>query len=57
MHKVHLKGADPEKVAKIMGGTLIIHNVTDDIALISGGDIEKLKIFELEEPVTEGGAK
>lgn len=42
MHKVTLNGADPQKIADIMGGVLIMHNVTDDTALISGGDISKL---------------
>ena len=46
MHQVHLNGADPEKIAKIMGGTLIMHNTTDDIATISGGDVEKLRHCE-----------
>ena len=32
MHTVHLNGANPEKIAEIMGGTLIMHNVTDDEA-------------------------
>lgn len=43
MHTVHLNGADAQKIADLMGGVLIMHNVTDDTALISGGDPSKLK--------------
>lgn len=42
MYKIYLNGADAKEVARIIGGVLIMHNVTDDIALISGGDISKL---------------
>lgn len=43
MHTVHLNGADAQKIADLMGGVLIMHNVTDDTALISGGDPSKLE--------------
>lgn len=42
MHTVHLNGADAQKIADLMGGVLIMHNVTDDTALISGGDPSKI---------------
>ena len=42
MHKIHLNGADAEKVAEIMGGVLIMVNETDDVASIAGGDPSKL---------------
>ena len=48
MHTVQLNGANPEKIAEIMGGTLIMHNVTDDEAMIAGGDVEKLRRYELQ---------
>lgn len=38
LHTVHLNGADAEAVANLMGGTLIMTNVTDGIATIAGGD-------------------
>jgi len=44
MHTVHLNGADAQKIADLMGGVLIMHNVTDDTALISGGDPSKLEV-------------
>lgn len=44
MNKVQLNGADPKKIAELMGGTLLLHNVTDDVALISGGDLSKLEV-------------
>lgn len=42
LHTVHLNGADAQKIADLMGGVLIMHNVTDDTATISGGDRSKL---------------
>ena len=42
MHKIHLNGADAEKIAEIMGGVLIMVNETDSIATISGGDPSKI---------------
>lgn len=42
MNKVKLNGADPEKIAKLIGGTLILVNISDDEALIAGGDLSKL---------------
>lgn len=42
MYKIYLNGARAEKVAEIIGGTLLLYNVTDDIALISGGDLTLL---------------
>lgn len=49
MHTVHLNGANPEKIAEIMGGTLIMHDVTNDEATIAGGDVEKLRRYELQQ--------
>ena len=48
MNKIHLNGADPDKIAELIGGTLVLHNTTDDIALISGGDLSILKETESE---------
>ena len=48
MNKIHLNGADPDKIAEIIDGTLVLHNTTDDIALISGGDLTKLDSSESE---------
>ena len=48
MNKIHLNGADPDKIAELIGGTLVLHNTTDDIALISGGDLSKLEGTESE---------
>lgn len=47
MHTVQLNGANPEKIAKVMGGTLIMHDITNDEAMIADGDIEKLRRYEL----------
>lgn len=44
MYTIHLNGADPEKVAQLIGGTLIMVNESDDIATIAGGDPSKLEI-------------
>jgi len=44
MNTIHLNGADPKEVAKLMGGTLIMVNVTDDTAMIAGGDPSKLGV-------------
>lgn len=35
-------GADPKKVAELIGGTLILHDVTNDTAMIAGGDTSKI---------------
>ena len=40
MNNIKLNGADAQKIADIIGGTLIM--VNGDIALIAGGDITKL---------------
>lgn len=42
MHTIYLNGANPESIAKQIGGTLILVNVTDDTAMIAGGDPSKL---------------
>jgi hypothetical protein len=42
MHKIHLNGANPEKIAQLIGGTLIMVNESDGIAMIAGGDPGKL---------------
>ena len=44
MNKIFLNGADAEKVANIIGGTLIMLNESNDIAMISGGDLSQLKL-------------
>jgi hypothetical protein len=44
MNTIELKGADAHKVAKLMGGTLILWNITDDTAMIAGGDLSKLEV-------------
>ena len=43
MNKIYLNGANAQKIADLIGGTLIMVNETDDTALIVGGDISKLK--------------
>jgi hypothetical protein len=48
MYRVHLNGADPEKTAELMGGTLIMVDVTHDTAMIAGGDPSKLVIATVE---------
>jgi hypothetical protein len=42
MNTIHLNGSDPTKVAELIGGVLIMVNVTDDTAMIAGGDLSKL---------------
>lgn len=42
MNTIKLSGADPQKVAELIGGTLIMHDITNDTAMIAGGDISKL---------------
>jgi hypothetical protein len=42
LHTIYLKGRDPHKVAQLIGGTLIMVNVSDDTAMIAGGDLRKL---------------
>jgi hypothetical protein len=42
MQTVQLNGADPVEVAKKMGGVLIMVNLSEDTAMIAGGDISKL---------------
>ena len=44
MNIIKLNGANPQKVADLIGGVLIMHNASDDTATISGGDLTKLKI-------------
>jgi hypothetical protein len=44
MNTIHLNGADADKVAKLIGGTLIIVNTSDDTAMIAGGDLSKLGV-------------
>lgn len=45
MHEIHLKGVDPDKIASMVGGTLIMYNETDDVATIAGGDLSKIKKY------------
>ena len=42
MHTIELNGANPDTIANLIGGTLILVNVTDDTAMIAGGDLSKL---------------
>ena len=42
MNKIKLNGADPKKVAELIGGTLIMYFVNEDEAMIAGGDLTKL---------------
>lgn len=44
MNRIKLNGADPQKVAELIGGTLIMHDITNDEALIAGGDPSKLEV-------------
>lgn len=48
MNTIHLNGADANKIAEIIGGTLIMVNVSDDTAMIVGGDISKLTLSKTE---------
>lgn len=42
MDIIKLNGADAQAVAERIGGTLIMHNITDDEVMIAGGDLTKL---------------
>lgn len=42
MNYIHLNGADAQAIADLIGGTLLMVNVTNDIATIAGGDTSKL---------------
>jgi hypothetical protein len=44
MNTIHLNGADADKIAELIGGTLILWNITDDTAMIAGGDLSKLEV-------------
>jgi len=44
MNTIKLNGADAQKIAALIGGTLIMVNVSDDTAMIAGGDITKLEV-------------
>ena len=44
MNTIHLNGADAERIAELIGGTLIMVNESDDTAMIAGGDITKLEV-------------
>ena len=48
MNTVKLNGASAEKIAKLIGGVLIMVNLTDDTATISGGDITLLEVSKEE---------
>lgn len=49
MYTIKLNGAKAEKIAELIGGTLIMFNITDDEAMIAGGDLTKLpKGYELQ---------
>ena len=42
MTKIHLNGANAQKIADKIGATIIIHDITNDTILVAGGDIDKL---------------
>lgn len=42
-----LNGMDAEKLAELIGGTLILHDITNDEAFITGGDNSKLQLAEV----------
>lgn len=42
MNTIKLNGADPHKIAELIGGTLIMFDITNDEAMIAGGDLSKL---------------
>ena len=44
MNTIKLNGADAHKVAELIGGTLILVNVTADTAMIAGGDLIGLEL-------------
>ena len=44
MNTINLNGADPKKIATLIGGTLVLVNITDDTAMIAGGDLSKLEV-------------
>lgn len=44
MNTINLNGADAKKVAELIGGTLLLVKITNDTAMISGGDITKLEV-------------
>ena len=46
MNTIHLHGADAQRVADLMGGTLIMVNETDGTAMIAGGDVTKAHVVD-----------
>lgn len=44
MNTIHLNGADADAIANLIGGTVIMVNITDDTAMIAGGDLSKLEV-------------
>jgi hypothetical protein len=44
MNTINLNGEDALKVAERIGGTLILWNITDDTAMIVGGDLSMLEV-------------
>lgn len=44
MNTINLNGADAHKVAELIGGTLILVDITADTAMIVGGDLSKLEV-------------
>ncbi len=44
MNTIQLNGADAHEVAKKIGGTLILWNITADSAMIAGGDVTLLEV-------------
>lgn len=42
LNTIKLNGADAQATADLIGGTLIMVDLTNDEAMISGGDITKL---------------
>lgn len=44
MHTVKLNGANAHTIAEIMGGVLILWDLTADEAMIAGGDTSRVEI-------------
>lgn len=46
MHTIYLNGADAASVAELLGGTIIMHNITDDSILLSGVEETVLDMYK-----------
>ena len=45
MQKIYLNGADAEQVAETLGGTIIMHNITDDCVTLANCEQTLLDIY------------